>query len=48
METATGYAVYAKDFDAEGVRKALEQATPERKPEWRATVKSPGTYAKPA
>jgi len=43
-----GSPVYAKDFDAEGVRRALSQADPERKPEWRATDKSPGTYAKPA
>lgn len=28
--------VYATDFDAEGVRKALAQASPERKPEWQA------------
>jgi predicted dinucleotide-binding enzyme len=40
--------VYASDFDAEGVRRALAQATPERKPEWRATSKSPGTFAQPA
>src|SRR5262245_22672256 len=29
--------VYCKDFDAEGVRRALSQATPGRKPEFRAT-----------
>lgn len=40
--------VYATDFDAEGVRQALAQASPERKPEWRATPKSPGTFAQPA
>ena len=28
--------VYAADFDAEGVRRALASATKERKPEWRA------------
>lgn len=43
-----GSPVYAKDFDAAGVRRALSQANPERKPEWRATENSPGTYAKPA
>ena len=43
-----GTPVYAKDFDAAGVRRALAEATPERKPEWRATEKSPGGYAKPA
>jgi hypothetical protein len=40
--------VYATDFDATGVRRALAQAMPERKPEWRATPKSPGTFEAPA
>jgi predicted dinucleotide-binding enzyme len=40
--------VYTTDFDAAGVRRALAQATPERKPEWRATPKSPGTFDTPA
>jgi 8-hydroxy-5-deazaflavin:NADPH oxidoreductase len=40
--------VYATDFNAEGVRRALAQASKERKPAWRATAKSPGTYAQPA
>jgi hypothetical protein len=40
--------VYATDLDAAGVRRALAQATPERKPEWRATPNSPGTYNSPA
>src|SRR2546426_750005 len=31
-----GTPVYAADFDAEGVRQALSQASKERKPEWRA------------
>jgi len=43
-----GTPVYAKDFDAAGVRRALSEATRERKPEWRATANSPGDYAKPA
>jgi predicted dinucleotide-binding enzyme len=43
-----GTPVYAADFDAEGVRRALAAATPERKPEWRATDKSPGTFENPA
>ncbi len=43
-----GTPVYASDFDAEGVRRALAQASEERKPEWRATPESPGTYKKPA
>ena len=40
--------VYATDHDAEGVRRALAQASQQRKPEWRATDASPGTHAKPA
>ena len=43
-----GTPVYAADFDAAGVRRALAQATPERKPEWCATPKSPGTFEAPA
>jgi len=43
-----GTPVYAADFDAAGVRRALAQATPERKPEWCATSKSPGTLESPA
>ena len=39
--------VYTKDFDAEGVRRALAQASPERKPEWKATPQSPGTFQNP-
>jgi hypothetical protein len=39
--------VYTADSDAEGVRKALAQAKPERKPEWRATPNSPGTFDTP-
>jgi 8-hydroxy-5-deazaflavin:NADPH oxidoreductase len=31
-----GTPVYAKDFDAAGVQRALGEATEERKPEWRA------------
>jgi 8-hydroxy-5-deazaflavin:NADPH oxidoreductase len=40
--------VYATDHDAEGVRRALAEARPERKPEWRATSNSVGDLAKPA
>jgi predicted dinucleotide-binding enzyme len=40
--------VYATDLDADGVRNALAKASRERKPEWRATPKSPGTYEAPA
>jgi 8-hydroxy-5-deazaflavin:NADPH oxidoreductase len=40
--------VYAQDFDAEGVRRALAQANKERKTEWRGTSNSPGTFEHPA
>jgi len=43
-----GTPVYTGDFDAEGVRRALAEASPERKPEWRATAESPGTFEKAA
>ena len=43
-----GSPVYATDFDVAGVKRALSEATKERKPEWRATTKSPGTFAQPA
>lgn len=39
---------YTGDFDAAGVRAALHKADPVRKPEWRATDKSPGTFENPA
>jgi 8-hydroxy-5-deazaflavin:NADPH oxidoreductase len=40
--------VYATDLDAAGVRAALVKASKDRKPEWRATPRSPGTYEAPA
>ena len=40
--------VYAADFDIAGAQKALRKATRTRKPQWRATPKSPGTFGKPA
>jgi predicted dinucleotide-binding enzyme len=43
-----GTPVYTKDHDADGVRRALAQATPERTAEWRATERSPGDFARPA
>lgn len=43
-----GSLVYTEDHNVEGVRKGLEMASPQRKPEWRATEKSPGTRDKPA
>ena len=39
-----GRPVYTADFNAAGVRDALRKARPERKPEWRATPKSPGSF----
>lgn len=43
-----GTPAYAKDFDADGVRRALSKAKRERTPEWRGTLKSPGSFADPA
>lgn len=40
--------VYATDHDAAGVRRALSEASAERKREWRATADSPGNFARPA
>jgi predicted dinucleotide-binding enzyme len=39
---------YTADLDAEGVRRALAQASKERTPKWLATENSPGTFAHPA
>jgi 8-hydroxy-5-deazaflavin:NADPH oxidoreductase len=38
----------AGNYDAAGVRRRLAQATPERKPEWRAATRSPGTLKEAA
>ncbi len=43
-----GTPVYTFDFDADGVRNALGKATKERTAKWKATDKSPGTFANPA
>ena len=43
-----GTPVYTKDFDADGVRRALSEATRERTLVWRATEKSPGSFNAPA
>src|SRR6516162_7612206 len=43
-----GSPVYTADLDAEGVRRALAQARPERTRAWRATAKSPGSFDEPA
>ena len=42
-----GTPVYAEDLDAEGVRRALAEASPERQAGWRGTAKSPGSFAQP-
>ena len=36
--------VYGTNYDAAGVRRALNEASLERKPEWRATTNSPGSF----
>ncbi|HYL78189.1 MAG TPA: NAD(P)-binding domain-containing protein [Bryobacteraceae bacterium] len=43
-----GSPVYDVDRDAAGVRRALMEASPERQPEWRATVSGPVSSARPA
>lgn len=43
-----GSPVYTEDFDAAAVRAALAKANRERRDEWRATAKSPGTFMAPA
>jgi 8-hydroxy-5-deazaflavin:NADPH oxidoreductase len=42
-----GTPVYTTDLDADGVRRALSQASPQRSPQWRATPHSPGSFADP-
>ncbi len=43
-----GTPVYTADFDADGVRRALAQASKERAAKWQATKTSPGSFAQPA
>lgn len=43
-----GSLVYVEDHKRKDVRKGLEMASPQRKPEWTATDKSPGTRDQPA
>jgi predicted dinucleotide-binding enzyme len=43
-----GTPVYAADLDADGVRRALADASAERPAEFRATPDSPGTFMSPA
>ena len=40
--------VYASDYDAEGVRKALAEAQPERVAQFTGTANSPGSFESPA
>jgi predicted dinucleotide-binding enzyme len=42
-----GSPVYTTDFDADGVRSALSQASPERTTQWHATPDSPGSFIDP-
>ena len=42
-----GTPVYTTDLDAEGVRRALSEASPQRSPQWRATPDSPGSFIDP-
>ena len=43
-----GSPVYTKDFDADGVRRALSKASSERTSQWRGTADSPGSFNAPA
>jgi predicted dinucleotide-binding enzyme len=43
-----GSPVYTTDMDAAGVRRGLSEASSERKPEFRGTASSPGTFTAPA
>jgi predicted dinucleotide-binding enzyme len=42
-----GTPVYTADLDADGVRRALSEASPKRSPQWRATPNSPGSFIDP-
>jgi predicted dinucleotide-binding enzyme len=42
-----GTPVYAADLDADGVRRALAEANPERPVDFHGTPESPGTFADP-
>jgi predicted dinucleotide-binding enzyme len=42
-----GTPVYATDFDADGVRRALSEASPDRLEEFSGTLESPGNFAEP-
>ena len=43
-----GSPVYCKDYDADGVRKALSEASRERTAQWTGSAKSPGSFESPA
>jgi hypothetical protein len=43
-----GTPVYTKDFDADGVRRGLYEASKVRTPKWRGTSSSPGSFTAPA
>lgn len=43
-----GTPVYAKDYDAEGVRRGLAEASKQRTAEWTGTANSPGNFERPA
>jgi predicted dinucleotide-binding enzyme len=43
-----GTPVYTEDFDADGVQRALAEATKDRTVEWRGTNNSPGSFTAPA
>lgn len=43
-----GSPVYAQDYDADGTRRALSEANPQRTADWKATDKSPGSFEAPA
>src|SRR5262245_48909959 len=43
-----GTPVYAQDFDADGARRALSEASKERTADWRGTARSPGSFTAPA
>jgi predicted dinucleotide-binding enzyme len=43
-----GTPCYGKDHDAEGLRRALAEASPHRTAEWTGSANSPGNFAAPA
>ena len=43
-----GTPVYTADLDSTGVRRALSEAKKERRPAWRATAQSPGSFDRPS